>query len=147
MTPMTTTTTSMIRTITATSSDHMVVSWIFQRVRGAGGGIGGGGVRFFHFRDIAPGNQTTAGHPRRSGGEDRSVDGIAPPWEKASDLLEHRNGADEGQRRAVRRRGRARDLRVSPGPVGTGVWTDPDGPIAHLAKQNGVEHHAFATRC
>jgi NAD(P)-dependent dehydrogenase (short-subunit alcohol dehydrogenase family) len=24
------------------------------------------------------------------------------------------------------------------------VWTDPDGPITQLAKQNGVEHQAFA---
>jgi NAD(P)-dependent dehydrogenase (short-subunit alcohol dehydrogenase family) len=37
-----------------------------------------------------------------------------------------------------------RAITVSPGPVATGVWTDPDGPIAQLAKQNGVEHHAFA---
>jgi NAD(P)-dependent dehydrogenase (short-subunit alcohol dehydrogenase family) len=37
-----------------------------------------------------------------------------------------------------------RAITVSPGPVATGVWTDPDGPIGRLAKQNGVEHQAFA---
>ena len=37
-----------------------------------------------------------------------------------------------------------RAITVSPGPVATGVWMDPDGPIARLAKANGVEHHAFA---
>jgi NAD(P)-dependent dehydrogenase (short-subunit alcohol dehydrogenase family) len=37
-----------------------------------------------------------------------------------------------------------RAVTVSPGPVATRVWTDPDGPIGRLAKQNGVEHQAFA---
>jgi NAD(P)-dependent dehydrogenase (short-subunit alcohol dehydrogenase family) len=37
-----------------------------------------------------------------------------------------------------------RAITVSPGPVATGVWTDPDGPIARLAKENGVDHQAFA---
>jgi NAD(P)-dependent dehydrogenase (short-subunit alcohol dehydrogenase family) len=37
-----------------------------------------------------------------------------------------------------------RAITVAPGPVATGVWTDPDGPIGRLAKQNGVEHQAFA---
>jgi NAD(P)-dependent dehydrogenase (short-subunit alcohol dehydrogenase family) len=35
-------------------------------------------------------------------------------------------------------------ITVSPGPVATGVWTDPDGPIGRLAQQNGAEHQAFA---
>jgi NAD(P)-dependent dehydrogenase (short-subunit alcohol dehydrogenase family) len=33
-----------------------------------------------------------------------------------------------------------------PGPVRTGVWTDPDGFIARRAQENGVEHDAFAER-
>lgn len=37
-----------------------------------------------------------------------------------------------------------RAITVSPGPVATGVWTDPDGPIARLAEQNGVDHQEFA---
>jgi NAD(P)-dependent dehydrogenase (short-subunit alcohol dehydrogenase family) len=37
-----------------------------------------------------------------------------------------------------------RAITVSPGPTATGVWTDPDGAIGQLAKQNGVEHQAFA---
>jgi NAD(P)-dependent dehydrogenase (short-subunit alcohol dehydrogenase family) len=37
-----------------------------------------------------------------------------------------------------------RAITVSPGPVKTGVWTDPDGFIARLAKENGVEHQTFA---
>jgi NAD(P)-dependent dehydrogenase (short-subunit alcohol dehydrogenase family) len=37
-----------------------------------------------------------------------------------------------------------RAITVSPGPTETGVWTDPDGPIARLAKASGVEHQAFA---
>jgi NAD(P)-dependent dehydrogenase (short-subunit alcohol dehydrogenase family) len=37
-----------------------------------------------------------------------------------------------------------RAITVSPGPVATGVWMDPDGPIARLAKANGAEHQAFA---
>jgi NAD(P)-dependent dehydrogenase (short-subunit alcohol dehydrogenase family) len=37
-----------------------------------------------------------------------------------------------------------RAITVSPGPVATGVWMDPDGPIARLAKAHGVEHQTFA---
>jgi NAD(P)-dependent dehydrogenase (short-subunit alcohol dehydrogenase family) len=37
-----------------------------------------------------------------------------------------------------------RAITVSPGPVRTGVWTDPDGLIARLAKESGVDHEAFA---
>jgi NAD(P)-dependent dehydrogenase (short-subunit alcohol dehydrogenase family) len=37
-----------------------------------------------------------------------------------------------------------RAITVSPGPVKTGVWTDPDGLIARIAKQQGVDHTTFA---
>jgi NAD(P)-dependent dehydrogenase (short-subunit alcohol dehydrogenase family) len=37
-----------------------------------------------------------------------------------------------------------RAITVSPGPVSTGVWTDPDGFIALLAKRQGLTHDAFA---
>lgn len=37
-----------------------------------------------------------------------------------------------------------RAITISPGPTKTGVWTDPDGAIARLAKENGVEHQTFA---
>jgi NAD(P)-dependent dehydrogenase (short-subunit alcohol dehydrogenase family) len=37
-----------------------------------------------------------------------------------------------------------RAVTVSPGPVETGVWTDPDGVIAHVAKAQGLSHDAFA---
>jgi NAD(P)-dependent dehydrogenase (short-subunit alcohol dehydrogenase family) len=37
-----------------------------------------------------------------------------------------------------------RAITVSPGPVSTGVWTDPDGFIARVAHEQGLEHHAFA---
>jgi NAD(P)-dependent dehydrogenase (short-subunit alcohol dehydrogenase family) len=37
-----------------------------------------------------------------------------------------------------------RAVTVAPGPVATGVWTDPDGFIAHLAAQQGVAHEPFA---
>jgi NAD(P)-dependent dehydrogenase (short-subunit alcohol dehydrogenase family) len=37
-----------------------------------------------------------------------------------------------------------RAITVSPGPVSTGVWTDPDGFIARVAHEQGVEHGAFA---
>jgi NAD(P)-dependent dehydrogenase (short-subunit alcohol dehydrogenase family) len=37
-----------------------------------------------------------------------------------------------------------RAITVSPGPVKTGVWTDRDGAVARLAKENGVEHQTFA---
>jgi NAD(P)-dependent dehydrogenase (short-subunit alcohol dehydrogenase family) len=36
-----------------------------------------------------------------------------------------------------------RAITISPGPVRTGVWTDPDGFIARLAAENGVPHEAF----
>ena len=39
-----------------------------------------------------------------------------------------------------------RAITVSPGPVSTGVWTDPDGFIALLAKRQGLAHDAFADR-
>lgn len=37
-----------------------------------------------------------------------------------------------------------RAITISPGPVRTGVWTDPDGFIARIAREQGVEHEAFA---
>ena len=37
-----------------------------------------------------------------------------------------------------------RAITISPGPVSTGVWTDPDGFIARVAKAQGVSHEAFA---
>ncbi|MFC4586566.1 SDR family NAD(P)-dependent oxidoreductase [Sphaerisporangium corydalis] len=37
-----------------------------------------------------------------------------------------------------------RAVTVAPGPVRTGVWTDPDGLIARLARENGVTHEEFA---
>jgi NAD(P)-dependent dehydrogenase (short-subunit alcohol dehydrogenase family) len=36
-----------------------------------------------------------------------------------------------------------RAVTVSPGPTRTGVWTDPDGMIAHFARVQGVEHTEF----
>jgi NAD(P)-dependent dehydrogenase (short-subunit alcohol dehydrogenase family) len=36
-----------------------------------------------------------------------------------------------------------RTIGVSPGPVSTGVWTDPDGFIGQVGKASGVEHGAF----
>ncbi|WP_067812712.1 SDR family NAD(P)-dependent oxidoreductase [Actinomadura kijaniata] len=36
-----------------------------------------------------------------------------------------------------------RAVTVSPGPVDTGVWTDPDGFVGRLAKEQGVPHEAF----
>jgi NAD(P)-dependent dehydrogenase (short-subunit alcohol dehydrogenase family) len=39
-----------------------------------------------------------------------------------------------------------RAITVSPGPVSTGVWTDPDGMIARVAKAQGVEHEQFAAQ-
>uniref|UniRef100_UPI003F498064 SDR family NAD(P)-dependent oxidoreductase n=1 Tax=Nonomuraea bangladeshensis TaxID=404385 RepID=UPI003F498064 len=36
-----------------------------------------------------------------------------------------------------------RAITVSPGPVGTGVWTDPDGFVGRLAKEQDVPHKAF----
>ncbi|KAB8174256.1 SDR family oxidoreductase [Microbispora catharanthi] len=37
-----------------------------------------------------------------------------------------------------------RAITVAPGPVSTGVWTDPDGLIARLARDQGVPHQEFA---
>jgi NAD(P)-dependent dehydrogenase (short-subunit alcohol dehydrogenase family) len=37
-----------------------------------------------------------------------------------------------------------RCITISPGPVSTGVWNDPDGFIALLAERQGLEHGAFA---
>jgi NAD(P)-dependent dehydrogenase (short-subunit alcohol dehydrogenase family) len=37
-----------------------------------------------------------------------------------------------------------RAITVSPGPVSTGVWTDPDGFIGFLAREQGVAHETFA---
>ena len=39
-----------------------------------------------------------------------------------------------------------RAITISPGPVSTGVWTDPDGMIGRLAQIQGVEHAAFAAQ-
>ncbi|NUP79544.1 MAG: SDR family oxidoreductase [Nonomuraea sp.] len=36
-----------------------------------------------------------------------------------------------------------RAITVSPGPVGTGVWTDPDGFVGRMAQEQGVPHEAF----
>jgi NAD(P)-dependent dehydrogenase (short-subunit alcohol dehydrogenase family) len=36
-----------------------------------------------------------------------------------------------------------RAITVSPGPVSTGVWTDPDGFVARIAKEQGVPHQSF----
>jgi NAD(P)-dependent dehydrogenase (short-subunit alcohol dehydrogenase family) len=37
-----------------------------------------------------------------------------------------------------------RSITISPGPVSTGVWNDPDGFIALVAERQGMEHDAFA---
>jgi NAD(P)-dependent dehydrogenase (short-subunit alcohol dehydrogenase family) len=37
-----------------------------------------------------------------------------------------------------------RAVTVAPGPVSTGVWTDPNGFIAQLAAHQGVAHESFA---
>ncbi|NUT44438.1 MAG: SDR family oxidoreductase [Thermoactinospora sp.] len=37
-----------------------------------------------------------------------------------------------------------RAVTVSPGPVSTGVWTDPDGFVGRLARQQGIAHEVFA---
>jgi NAD(P)-dependent dehydrogenase (short-subunit alcohol dehydrogenase family) len=37
-----------------------------------------------------------------------------------------------------------RAITVSPGPVATGVWTDPNGLIARIASEQGVSHEAFS---
>jgi NAD(P)-dependent dehydrogenase (short-subunit alcohol dehydrogenase family) len=37
-----------------------------------------------------------------------------------------------------------RAVTVSPGPVSTGVWTDPEGFIGRIAAHQGVPHEAFA---
>jgi NAD(P)-dependent dehydrogenase (short-subunit alcohol dehydrogenase family) len=39
-----------------------------------------------------------------------------------------------------------RAVTISPGPVRTGVWTDPDGMAARLASTQGVDHAAFAAQ-
>jgi NAD(P)-dependent dehydrogenase (short-subunit alcohol dehydrogenase family) len=36
-----------------------------------------------------------------------------------------------------------RAVTVSPGPVSTGVWADPDGFIGRMAKEQGVPHELF----
>jgi NAD(P)-dependent dehydrogenase (short-subunit alcohol dehydrogenase family) len=36
-----------------------------------------------------------------------------------------------------------RAVTVSPGPVSTGVWIDPDGFVARLAKARGIPHESF----
>ncbi|MFI7448684.1 SDR family oxidoreductase [Nonomuraea sp. NPDC049714] len=36
-----------------------------------------------------------------------------------------------------------RAITVSPGPVRTGVWADPDGFVGRLAKEQGVPHESF----
>jgi NAD(P)-dependent dehydrogenase (short-subunit alcohol dehydrogenase family) len=37
-----------------------------------------------------------------------------------------------------------RAITVSPGPVSTGVWTDPDGFIGRLAQEQGVSHETLS---
>ncbi|MBP2329855.1 NAD(P)-dependent dehydrogenase (short-subunit alcohol dehydrogenase family) [Kibdelosporangium banguiense] len=37
-----------------------------------------------------------------------------------------------------------RAIGISPGPVSTGVWEDPDGFVGQLAKAQGVDRHDFA---
>lgn len=37
-----------------------------------------------------------------------------------------------------------RTISISPGPVSTGVWTDPDGFIGRLATAQGVAHEVFS---
>ena len=37
-----------------------------------------------------------------------------------------------------------RAITISPGPVSTGVWTDPDGFIALVAERQGMDPEAFA---
>jgi NAD(P)-dependent dehydrogenase (short-subunit alcohol dehydrogenase family) len=39
-----------------------------------------------------------------------------------------------------------RAITVSPGPVRTQIWTDPDGLIARLAKLQGMDHQEFANQ-
>jgi NAD(P)-dependent dehydrogenase (short-subunit alcohol dehydrogenase family) len=39
-----------------------------------------------------------------------------------------------------------RAVTVAPGPVGTAVWTDPDGFIGLLARAQGVAHDTFAAQ-
>ncbi|MDN3027593.1 SDR family oxidoreductase [Streptomyces sp. S.PB5] len=39
-----------------------------------------------------------------------------------------------------------RALTVSPGPVLTGVWTDPDGVVARIGRENGVGHEEFSAQ-
>lgn len=36
-----------------------------------------------------------------------------------------------------------RAITVSPGPIRTGVWTDPDGFIGRVAQEQGVSHEDF----
>jgi NAD(P)-dependent dehydrogenase (short-subunit alcohol dehydrogenase family) len=39
-----------------------------------------------------------------------------------------------------------RAITVSPGPILTGVWTDPDGFIGRIAQEQGVSHQDFVQR-
>jgi NAD(P)-dependent dehydrogenase (short-subunit alcohol dehydrogenase family) len=39
-----------------------------------------------------------------------------------------------------------RAITVAPGPISTGVWTDPDGLIGRLAKTQGATHEEFAAQ-
>lgn len=39
-----------------------------------------------------------------------------------------------------------RAVTVAPGPILTGVWTDPDGFIGRVAKEQGVAHEEFVAR-
>jgi NAD(P)-dependent dehydrogenase (short-subunit alcohol dehydrogenase family) len=39
-----------------------------------------------------------------------------------------------------------RAVTVAPGPVSTGVWTDPAGFIAHVAAHQGIPHQDFAAQ-
>jgi NAD(P)-dependent dehydrogenase (short-subunit alcohol dehydrogenase family) len=37
-----------------------------------------------------------------------------------------------------------RAVSISPGPVSTGVWTDPDGFVGQIARSQGVDHETLA---
>ncbi|MGI5240652.1 SDR family NAD(P)-dependent oxidoreductase [Dactylosporangium sp. CA-139066] len=39
-----------------------------------------------------------------------------------------------------------RAITVSPGPVSTAVWTDPDGFIGRVGRRQGLDHETFAAR-
>jgi NAD(P)-dependent dehydrogenase (short-subunit alcohol dehydrogenase family) len=39
-----------------------------------------------------------------------------------------------------------RAITISPGPISTGVWTDPDGFIGRIAREQGIAHEDFVRR-